>query len=775
MTFFEDNMLLHAPKRILAFTLVVFVAWGGIASYAQEFGDNILDYLPAFIGKKSPTYDPAYNVELQSAITALGSNQGTIQVPPGTNLIAEDISIPANVSLKIEQGAVLSIAAGKKLTINGFLDAGLYQIFSGTGKVQFGPGAVREIVPQWFGAKADGATDNSAAIQAMFDSIPLNTYYGWRVHFPNGIYYVASEINLPGLSADWDHGASTTFYITGDGATLYTDQPISIFKRWPPDVVTSPNRYANTAFVVDGMTFRGTRLRNQVGLDLACTYGSKITNCRFEYLGRGLRLSYAMMPVISNCLSNNCIIAGYTANSGYGMWDPSGTGWNTNTSIYQYCRAYVNDTANVDIEGLSKANPCVVTWTGHGLKTGDIIFIDGITQDAVDHPSDWVSLNKRHFQITKINDNLFSLQTLNRTRAGADFDTSTFTNPYSLSDPGKIQWATWGFELIDTFGDTLTSCVIEGNAPTDKIFYYSPSGYFNQFTVDQLHSENAAYGSTIYLNTNGAIYDFLGLGGDASPISLDLYDMASNIRATIRITNFSVPVAGCSKIRLPQDCEYCAINFDIKGMNALGDSTDLTDPKYWYGGKAPRGLVFQGMDNGTYTQANQFIFSSWRGMVVIQDPNAPISTYQFYKGLRSEANPDGGGGVGAYDPVNGQSIMVKQKAAEIPITASGVAIQDLSRFIPAGVMVVGFTARVTVAICGASSLSVGETGSANLWINAMGVTLGATGDLSKATATTPMIYAAATTVRLTANGGNFNGTGKVRLTVHYISLEAPAN
>ena len=131
--------------------------------------------------------------------------------------------------------------------------------------------------------------------------------------------------------------------------------------------------------------------------------------------------------------------------------------------------------------------------------------------------------------------------------------------------------------------------------------------------------------------------------------------------------------------------------------------------------------------------------------------------------------------MGAYDITNGQAIMVKQKSSEVTITASGVAIQDVSSFIPAGVMVVGFTARVTQAIGGATTLSVGETGSANLWLNAMGVALNSTGNLTSTTATAPKIYAAATTVRLTANGGNFNGTGKVRLTVHYISLEAPGS
>jgi hypothetical protein len=741
--------------------------------------DSGQDRVDARLNKEIWVGDPNYGTTIQDALTAISSNQAILRVPAGTHSISANLIVPSNITLKVERRATLAIPQGVILTINGGLEAGLYQIFSrtGTGKVQFGPGVVKEVLPQWFGAKGDGATDDSAAIQAMFDSIPLNTYYGWRVHFPNGIYYVASEVNLPGLVSDWDHGAMTTFSITGDGATLYTDQPISILKRWPPDAVDSPNRYSNTAFVVDGIIFKGTSLRKQVGLDLACTYGSKISNCRFDYLGRGLRLSYAMVAEISNCLTHNCVVSGFTGNAGYGMWNPTGATWHTNTCVYRSCRASSNGIVNHDIEGISRANPAIVTWTGHGLETGDIVFIDGITQDA-----HWSSLNKRRFRITKINDNSFSLQILNRTLTGANLNTSAgagFDADYSSSDPGKIQWATWGWEEIDTFADVLQSCVTEGGGATDKIFIYSPGGLFNGFSAYDMHSENAAYGAEVYLNTAGAIYNFSNFGSLQTPITLDLFDMAYNARSTIRITNYFADL-GTNKIRLPQDNhDYCNIAFDIKGLRAIGDDDGfgLNDPGYWYGGYPPESVFSETHSSWAATYAaSRLIFQNWSGVYVKQDPNSLLHPGNSgYEGLRSQANAAGGGGVGAYDTDHGQAIMVKQKSSEITITASGTATQDVSNFIPAGVMVVGLTARVTTAIGGGVSLSVGETGSANLWLNAMGVTLNATGDLTKTTSTTPKIYPAATTVRLTSNGGNFNGTGKVRLTVHYISLEAPAS
>ena len=110
------------------------------------------------------------------------------------------------------------------------------------------------------------------------------------------------------------------FQISGYGATLFTDQANTIFKRWPTNDTTDPNAYAQTAFVVEGIQFKGTGLRAQIGLDLACTYGSRIQNCRFATLGKGLRLSYAMLAEVSQCLANGCAVAGFSETDGYGLW-----------------------------------------------------------------------------------------------------------------------------------------------------------------------------------------------------------------------------------------------------------------------------------------------------------------------------------------------------------------------------------------------------------------------------------------------------------------------
>jgi hypothetical protein len=72
---------------------------------------------------------------LNSALSAIGSNSAAILFTPGTWTITDDVTIPANVGIIPVVGAVLTVSAGKTLTINGDLwpyDAGY---FAGSGTV----------------------------------------------------------------------------------------------------------------------------------------------------------------------------------------------------------------------------------------------------------------------------------------------------------------------------------------------------------------------------------------------------------------------------------------------------------------------------------------------------------------------------------------------------------------------------------------------------------------------------------------------------------------
>jgi hypothetical protein len=167
--------------------------------------------------------NPGDMAAIQAALTRAGSASATLYIPPATWNIAHNLTIPANITLELERGALLAIARGKTVSIKGGLDAGLYQIFSGPGAVTLS-GNVKEAYPQWWGAKGDGVADDTAAI--------LKAATAWRgtggtVYFPNGTYlitrfdqFTANNIRIQGENR-YSTVIKTTQTAVGQRAILY--------------------------------------------------------------------------------------------------------------------------------------------------------------------------------------------------------------------------------------------------------------------------------------------------------------------------------------------------------------------------------------------------------------------------------------------------------------------------------------------------------------------------------------------------------------------------
>ena len=125
----------------------------------------------------------------ENAISNIGSTE-TILLVQDVEAIADNVTIPSTMTLRLVHGGSLSIASGKTVTMNGHIEAGLYQIFEGAGTVAFGAGAVKEVYPQWWGENTTpGTTDMTAAIQAA-----INT--GLSVFISPGTYKITSVIDL---------------------------------------------------------------------------------------------------------------------------------------------------------------------------------------------------------------------------------------------------------------------------------------------------------------------------------------------------------------------------------------------------------------------------------------------------------------------------------------------------------------------------------------------------------------------------------------------------
>jgi hypothetical protein len=102
----------------------------------------------------------------------------------------------------------------------------------------------------------------------------------------------------------------------------------------------------------------------------------------------------------------------------------------------------VTTAAAAQIEGLSRAAACVVTWTAHGMTTGDKVTFADITQ------ADWTALNAEH-TITYVGANSFSIAV----------DTSAYAGDYVPgTDAGTVVETTacaWTEEYANTPPDVI--------------------------------------------------------------------------------------------------------------------------------------------------------------------------------------------------------------------------------------------------------------------------------------------------------------------------------
>ncbi len=166
---------------------------------------------------------------IKGLMTAIGSTkQATIVLShtssgnTTTYSMSQSVTLTSNITLKIEKGAVLSIAAGKTLTINGSFEAGLYQVFDcvGTGVVKFG--GESDVYPEWWGATGDGVNSDSLALSLAVDSISSGRIKGNK----NSTYYIPTRVDIINKS----HFRISDFNILSAGADdIASDATYSVF------------------------------------------------------------------------------------------------------------------------------------------------------------------------------------------------------------------------------------------------------------------------------------------------------------------------------------------------------------------------------------------------------------------------------------------------------------------------------------------------------------------------------------------------------------------
>ena len=145
----------------------------------------------------------------------------TLYFPVGTfNLL--NITFPKGVSVVVPHGALLQIDQEATVCFCGPFSAGLYQVFSDTGKVNFGSGAVQEVYPQWWPSPGG---DDSIAIKKAVDSAP--DLPGITVRLA-GIFNCKSTILV---NRDRAHILGNGQYVTQLTFAPAADGPLFVFKK----------------------------------------------------------------------------------------------------------------------------------------------------------------------------------------------------------------------------------------------------------------------------------------------------------------------------------------------------------------------------------------------------------------------------------------------------------------------------------------------------------------------------------------------------------------
>lgn len=129
----------------------------GLFGYMRHIFD-VLDYGAKGDGVTVDT------VSIQAAVNAAAINGGIVAFSPGT-YVTVNVTVPSNVTLWFTNGAKLSVSSGATITINGYIDAGEYQIFSGLGTI-VGTPLNNVINGEWFGIPIVTTSNGYTSLQA---------------------------------------------------------------------------------------------------------------------------------------------------------------------------------------------------------------------------------------------------------------------------------------------------------------------------------------------------------------------------------------------------------------------------------------------------------------------------------------------------------------------------------------------------------------------------------------------------------------------------------
>ena len=207
---------------------------------------------------------------LQNLCTTIGSSNLATIIVSGAYTLTATTTITSNITLEFTNAGKITLGA-YNLTINGTIVAPSRQIFNqnSTGTVTFGSSSVKEVNPEWFGAIADGSTNNYQAVQNALNSM------------------VAGQILKFGTGDYVDSTASQAWRILTDGITVEGERGTNIlvngaqsgFVIGNNDTTDGMVYGTNTTIVTNGAFTSDATGWTAVDSTLASIAGGQAGNC----------------------------------------------------------------------------------------------------------------------------------------------------------------------------------------------------------------------------------------------------------------------------------------------------------------------------------------------------------------------------------------------------------------------------------------------------------------------------------------------------------------
>lgn len=161
---------------------------------------------------RSSYYIASPGTNLSTLFTSIGStDKATVIIESGTHTLSSNATATSNIKLILHNGAVIRLG-NYTFTVNGHLEAGLYQVFSCTGTGTVIINGTPTIQTAWFGLDTTGNDDISSLLtklQAAMDGQKI----GRTLEFMPGTYKIAFPYD------------TTTTYCTFSGYSGLTIKP----------------------------------------------------------------------------------------------------------------------------------------------------------------------------------------------------------------------------------------------------------------------------------------------------------------------------------------------------------------------------------------------------------------------------------------------------------------------------------------------------------------------------------------------------------------------